>query len=177
MQYERLGLPLARLFDFRAKSFQSRGIGIMCEEFVSMDLAPEFSREPLPKISVPDIVSSYKPNQIREEAYKALADEGLQGMEQVIEREINLLSSTPRFMCLTRHIYESTLRAIRLAPVHEQKAAALKMESTQKLSLDFIKLQWSTLAQFHELDIEAAPIQADGIPILCNDVPPIPVNL
>src|SRR5271168_4453715 len=47
--FESVGLLPAANFDMRAASFQSVGIPILCDEFVSMDKVPGFSgQEPLP---------------------------------------------------------------------------------------------------------------------------------
>ena len=71
------------------------------------------------------------------------------------------LSSTPRFFCMARHLLSSIVRVSNLAPEQLEISGKLLRSHLKALSLS------------GKIDRAAAPIQAQGIPIVCGDVPEI----
>ncbi|HLL48487.1 MAG TPA: hypothetical protein VK399_17425, partial [Longimicrobiaceae bacterium] len=87
--------------------------------------------------------------------------------------ELAALEAVPCYHCMLRHLLESMLRVTSLAPTHAARAEAAGMKSTAGLSRLVLRLHLFALVDAAKLDVVAAPIQARGIPILCQDVPPI----
>ena len=104
---------------------------------------------------------------------QAYNQHGFAGLSAELEHKLEELGETPNFHCMLRHLLESILRISNLAPIHEQKAEAIGMLSTRALSLLLVRLHLLTLEFGVQLDRFAAPVQADGVPIICRDVPPI----
>ncbi|HEV2147105.1 MAG TPA: hypothetical protein VGR37_06865, partial [Longimicrobiaceae bacterium] len=104
----------------------------------------------------------------------ALARDGFGGAAAALGAELAALEATPCCHCMLRHMLESMLRVATLAPVHAARAEEAGMRSTAGLSRLLLRLHLLALSDAAKLDVLAAPIQARGIPILCQDVPPIP---
>lgn len=174
---EKLALLANRVLglDRRARVYQNAGIPILCSEFVSMELTPKFrARSPRPWPSLNDFVpvdGAVLARTLRHELNK----NGLEGLAAAVEAKLEELNHEPRFHCMVKHVLESLARTARLAPTHEAQAKALGLPSPRHLSDLFIWAQLQTLYDSADLDASAAPLQAEGIAILCQDVPPIEI--
>ena len=84
------------------------------------------------------------------------------------------LEDYPNFHCMVRHLLESMLRISNLAPIHEREATELGLPPTRDLSWTLVRMHTLVLTEAVEVDGLAAPLQAEGLPIICRDVPPIP---
>lgn len=164
--------------DDQAGTLESRGIPIVCDAFIPISNAPQFqthSLNPLPdltqKISLDEHLLS---RQLRS---KLKQGETLEPFYQETVRVLQLLQDEPRFNCLTRHLLESVARAAAQAPVFERMAQQHGFEANEslRLSAKIIQAQMYILNEFVKLDEKAAPLQAKGIQILCQDIPPIPI--
>jgi hypothetical protein len=175
IRWERWALPVARWVDRRARPYAARGIGVVADDFVPMADVPEFRERaadpPLPW-------SEFRPadaRRIRRSVGRALAEGGFAGAAAALREELATLEAAPCYHCMLRHLLESMLRVAVLAPGHAARAEAAGMRSTAGLSRLLLRLHLLALADAAKLDALAAPIQARGVPILCQDVPPIPV--
>lgn len=182
---ERDALLFAKWYMARTRGWREAGVPLFCSEFLPMSRAGELVREPL--ILRPQL-SSY-----REPEWKNFRDEvasTLQKMEDTlrspvpeamgilwwdlqnsIEEELGGLAQEKRFNCMYRHMVESMLLVSREAVGHARRARALSIESPETWSISLLKLHLQVLGRTISLDRRAAPIQADGIPFLCSDVP------
>ena len=70
---------------------------------------------------------------------------------------------------------ESLRRISNLAPIQQERAQQVGLEGALALSED--KLHFLSLTAATKLDEQAAPIQSEGVPIVCRDVPSIPPHL
>jgi hypothetical protein len=170
---ERLALFLAHRYDREARSFQSEGIPVLCKDFVSMDLVPEFSypaphaeSERLPAFDVGALS-----HQIQTQYRRA----GFPGVYEVTTAELEVLKSRPHEQCLVRHVLESIARTASLGTDYQEQADRLKVRSPERLSWKFIRSQLLFLHYAGFLDRLAHPLQRQGVPIICQDVPPIEV--
>jgi hypothetical protein len=172
---ERLGILAAWYVDWRARPFQRAGIRIVCDDFVPMAHTPAFQpRAPGPPPSLADFVRA-DASGIRREVERAQRLGGWAAASATLEREIEALAATPAFHCMLRHLLESALRISNQAPLYADEAEARGLaESPEDLSLALLDLHLLSLGDAAKLDARAAPLQAEGIPILCQDVPPIP---
>jgi hypothetical protein len=171
---ERLGLIAAWSIDRRAKPWLDRGVRVVCDDFVPMAWTPPFARrsgDPPPSLAEyaePDVGA------IRRDARRALRSGGFPAASVVLERELDALAGTPAFHCMVRHLLESALRVANLAPRHAERARTVGMDSPERISRTLVDLHLHALGEAAALDRAAAPLQAEGVPIVCRDVPPIP---
>jgi hypothetical protein len=178
LRIEKWGKPLARFFQWRSKGFQKNGIPVMCDDFVPMSFVPELP-EPLrvgQKLPAPPY--AYIQHEVQPLVWELARANSQKNFEKVAELALNELKSLeaePAYHCMTRHFLESIARAARLAPVYLQKATELGLRSPEAISQDFIELQVVSLFEVARIDREAGPLQADGIPIICSDVPRIAI--
>jgi len=172
---ERFSMPVAWYVDWRARRFQRLGIPVVCADFEPMDRTPPFR----PRIDDPPPLSAFAPADSRriartvERAYRA---GGFAGAGAVLEGEIEALSRVPGFNCMTRHLLESALRISNGAERYAADAEARGVDSPARLSRALLSMHLTTLGEAARLDRRAAPLQAEGVPIVCQDVPPIPPN-
>jgi hypothetical protein len=170
---ERLAIPVAWYVDWRARRFLRAGIRVTCDDFVPMAHTPAL-RE---RIADPPPLSAFAPSdprRVRRTIDEAYRSGGFAAASTAIEREIDQLQATPAFHCMTRHLLESALRIRNQAPVYEAQARERGLRSPAGVSRLMLNLHLSTLGEAAKLDRRAAPLQAEGIPIICQDVPPIP---
>ncbi|HZG41768.1 MAG TPA: hypothetical protein VEY93_02315 [Longimicrobium sp.] len=170
---ERLGIPVAWYVDWRARNFLRAGIRVTCDDIVPMAHTPAF-RE---RVADPPPLSSFTPSdprRMRRTIDGAYRSGGFPAASAAIEHEIQHLQNTPAFHCMMRHLLESALRISNQAPVYEAQARERGLRSPAGVSRLMLNLHLSTLGEAAKLDRRAAPLQAEGIPIICQDVPPIP---
>lgn len=170
---ERAALPAARYLDWRAAEWQRAGIPVVCGDFEPMDRTPAFVvREP-----DPPPLSAFAPTDargMRRSVARAYRTGGFPAAGAVLEAEVARLSAIPAFHCMTRHLLESALRVSNGAPRYEEEARARGLSSPAELSRTLLDLHLAALGEAARLDRRAAPLQAEGVPIVCRDVPPIP---
>lgn len=172
---ERLGIVAAWYVDWRARPFQRAGIRIVCDDFVPMAHTPAF--QPRAAGSPPPLADFVRADAsgVRREVERAHRRGGWAAASAVLEREIETLAATPAYHCMLRHLLESAMRISNQAPRYVQEARARGVaESPDGLSRAVLDLHLLSLRDAATLDARAAPLQAEGIPILCQDVPPIP---
>lgn len=91
-----------------------------------------------------------------------------------IEAELAALAAYPEEYALLRHLLESARRVAELAPVHAALAVEHGLRSPEWLSSILLRLHLWGLVLAAVLDRRARPLQARGIAILAQDLPPIP---
>ncbi len=170
---EYISLPFAYYFDRRAAPLQASGIGFVQEEFVSMSTTPPFQEafDNPPRLAD---FSRRAGGAVARRIWTATRADGFAGARAVVENEISAIEDLPSFHCMLRHLLESALRIVELAPRHEQRAQQVGARSPSGLSRQLLRLHLLGLDGAARLDARAAPLQARGVPILYQDVPPIP---
>lgn len=173
---ELLMLPVSYVFDRLARKYQRDAIPVFCQDMMPMSLTPDFAPQ-FPNGN-PDIKTYFEPSasRIKRDLRNGLEHDGLIGIEREAMKWYNVLAQERRFNCLTRHFLESTIRSARLAKKYDQKARAQKTRSPNRLMLRYLKSSLSAFGIAISLDKKAAPLQAQGLPILCQDVPHIPFD-
>ncbi len=170
---QHLVLPITWYVDWRARTFQRKGVPIVCLDMVSMRLAPRFKERsgapprPLSDYDRPDVGT------MRRRVKAAYRHGGFAEVSRVIGDEVERLHAIPTYHCMLRHMLESALRCSNLAPVYMEKATRIGMKLPAELSWFLVGLHLMALGGCAELDDLAAPVQAEGIPIIGQDVPPI----
>lgn len=159
-------------FDAEAEKFQAQGIQIVCDEFIPMSNTPTFRA-----VSEGASLDKFEPLdyiQIQRDLRRALRV-GFGAVHETAKRWIGQIEhAEPRFNCMTRHVLESVARIALLAPGHMAKAKALGLSTTEDLSRRMISSHFMLFQSSAAIDALAAPLQAEGIAIICQDVPPIP---
>ena len=171
---ERAILLVVPALEIPAKFYQKRGVPVLCLDMVPMADAPPF----VERVSTP--VEPYSPRSGRKlkDKLARLYDQGnLEPLEEALETELAELHETPSYHCMTRHLLESILRSARLEPLYERMSVERGLPKPNFISKTFIRAQIRQLTKATEIDDEAAPLQAEGIPIICNDVPPSPTDV
>lgn len=141
-----------------------------------MSLTPPFQASY--EQGAPDLRDYLTPNSrvITRDLRQGLRQGGFEGLEYQAMKWYDVFAGEPRFNCLIRHFLESTVRSARLAVKYNQYAQENKLRSPDRLMLRYLQLSFFTFSQAIALDRKAAPLQAQGLPILCRDVPHIPFD-
>ncbi len=179
MLYEHLMLPFALILDWQAKPFLCSGVSILKDDLVSIGMTPNFSsvRSMPQSFERPDSREAVKnlKKRLREtiEADRSSNDVHFTKTVELLTLKINELQLGPHVNCLQRHFLESTALALTHADTYQLKAQELGLKSTLPLSIKFAKVHLQALSIMARLDRNAYPLQKEGIPIFCQDVPPI----
>lgn len=177
---EGMALPMTRLMEWWAQPMVDLGVDLFCDVVVSMAGTPPMVESPqklenegAQGISEP--FDSWKGfDQLGHYVWYAVTRSDTQ-LSEVIAAQLGRLHKHPSTHCMQRHLLESILRAVNWAPVHRQ--------TSQQIGFGFrgaalvqvnILSQISLLPLGFWLDHQAYPVQKQGIPLICGDVPPIP---
>jgi hypothetical protein len=180
IRLERLSLvgDWATGLDRKARTYQQHGIGLLCEEFLPMSQSPDFrSSEAGDPPRAQDFVQ-LDAKALKEQLIE-LNQDGSSFAELAFEVQnvLRTLDREPRLNCMVRHILASVYQFAIRAPDHLQKAAAAKLPAPEKIIRSVILDHLNGLPIMQRLDERAVLLQEAGLPILCQDVPPIPTGL
>jgi len=169
---EKIMLPFTYSLDRSVKKLQAAGMGMWCDDLVSMQTVPVYQASS----DVP--ANSYiAPNAKTLKALKRKMKKFELSQSQDLYTEISQLIlvdlSDHHYNCLTRHFLESAAKSLaatkeRVEIVPPELEADLD-RATKKL----IKQLGMSLSYAQKIDQSAAPIQARGVPVLCQEMPPI----
>lgn len=173
MEYQLIALsPFA---DAWAVPFQAAGISIVCEDLVPMEQTPDFTTEN-PE-GMDSVINFHPPDikYIQENLLIFFESKEYLKMAEVADQNVKNLDHNPRYNCMVKHILESIRRMAALTPKHAEKSKKILPVSTELLSRVLLKNHIKLLATAAKLDQLAAPLQAAALPIICQDVPYIPM--
>ncbi len=170
---EEASIVVAARVDEPSAVYHAAGIPIVCDGVVPMSWTPPFVAVSLR--SVNDTFTPLNGEAVAADLRDALAKGGPDAVAALAHQWIGRLASTPHRHCLVRHVLESVARIALLAEDHERLARRRKLPSPAGIDDDLLRAHLSGLGVSAYLDEQAAPIQARGVPILCNDVPTIPM--
>lgn len=166
---ERLILPSAAIYDFRASYFQKRGVPVLENEFRPMNPSPTFdpSQRKIPAEVIKDI--PWKDYRSELQALVKNRDR-----EKLLSRSleiINEMKTQPEYWCLTRHLVESVYRFAWFLPERERAAKEKGIRSPAKLLWEVMDYHLLGFSRFVRIDRLSAPVQKEGIPLLCSELP------
>jgi hypothetical protein len=174
LNLEQLVLTTLPLIENPAEKYQERGVPLFCLDVVPMSETPEF----LERIEAPvDDFIPFNGLALSLSLAQAVVTQNKQQFEQRLERALERLNQNKNFNCMTRHLLESILRSVRLTPIYKQMSAAKGLRDPSHLLRALINTQISALGLASHLDAQAAVLNAEGIPIICNDLPHIETDL
>ena len=176
MRYQKLSIFSAYWMDRYARRFQKHGVPIMQEDYVSMEATPTFRERfdglppRLEELSQPDVGALVR-------ALKhAKSGDDFALARTALRKALEEVHSPSGFLCAYRHLLESLLRIATLAEQHERFAREKGAPSPRKFSWFLYWAHLPLLKSTLGFDLQAAPIQASGIPFLANDFPPVPAE-
>lgn len=167
---EILSLPFGALTDFWGRRFQRFGIPIVLEEYVPMALGPFQERVPPPSAPYERCDGGALSRRLK----AAWKNGGFEEVDRLCAAELARLEHQPLYHCMVRHLLESVRRIARLAPLHATLARAKGAPSTLALSRWMLWTHLPLFSSAARMDALCAPIQAQGIPLLAQDLPVIP---
>lgn len=171
---ERMSLLFADQVDTGAATLQAAGVTIVCDEFIPMSEAPEFQErfdfEPAPLADLRAVDGQA----LTEQLQTAFDEGGFAALSELCDSVLADYESPRAYNCMLRHMLESLRRIADYAPVHAAQARELGLQGALELSDTMVRLHLVALAAAATLDEQAAPLQAEGLPIICRDVPHIP---
>lgn len=159
-------------YDYVSGRYEKYGVNITCDDYVSMSTVTVFN-EFWPQ-GVPEL-SNYVDFNIKaakKKLYKAYFDN--EDLKPVLDEALELLKTIekePRFNCMVRHALESIARIAIMAPRQEEALSKVNLFGAMALAREMAYGHIFMLDNFHELDQMAAPLSAQGLPILCQDIP------
>ena len=170
---ELLTVPVARWFDRRAAPYQRAGVPLFESLFMPMSATPPFVA--VRHAGVPESDQRpAKPAAIRRRVTAAHRAGSFQGAADALAIELAALAAAPGVDCMVRHLLESAHRLAQLAPDHVAAAQERGLPSPGRLLARLLRLHLWALGPAGLLDRRARPLQARGIAILAQDLPPIP---
>ena len=165
---ERQMLPFSLIYDVRASYYHRRGVPVLKDEFVPMISIPDFNPDaPKPESEIKNI-----PWKTYREEYKALIEN--KDRERLLSRSLEIiheLEAQKQYWCLTRHLVESIYRLAWFLPVRIEEARAKNVKSPENLIWDIIRFHLIGFSRFAKVDVLAAPVQSEGIPMICSELP------
>lgn len=170
---ESLSKALTFNIDRKANTYMEKGIKLFDDDLVDMSLTPDFqnhfpnNEKPISQINLtmePYIKSWMKA--VDENHLDSLYEEAIVLLNAGVLKHKNQ-------NCLARHFVESIARSIMNQEMHREQARSKSMNDPKPLLDKFLKIQIFGLRWASSLDRRAYTIQASGIPIFCQDVPPI----
>lgn len=173
---EKMSLLFAPPIDEAAEPFHEAGVRIVCDEFVSMSEAPAFSDR---FAFDPEPIASFEPvdgNQLTDDLKLAFTDGGFVALSEYADASLSALETPQGYHCMLRHMLESLRRIANLAPVHDARAREAGLDGALAISEEMVRLHFLTIGPAAKLDEQAAQLHAEGVPILCQDVPSIPAG-
>lgn len=157
----------------KVRSYNKAGIPILCLDFVTMELTPKFQGQILAPSS---IYQNIEVDKLKSKLRKLLKNEKFDEIVEFIEEEINR-AQYQGYNCMVKHVLESLARSSYLTPHYIQHAKSLNLKSPKDILKNYLKQNIISLSFMHSLDKDASTLQENGIPILCGDVPEIPLRL
>lgn len=173
---ERLLLLVAPFVELQERYFAKRDLPIFCDSFVSMEHLPPFKQQPIHDPQPATLFKTVDSKLLKKQIRGAFKTGSFEGVSRVLDQELTVLAEGSQYNCMYRHLLESMLRWANRAPVFIEEAQKRNLKSPAKIYWRLIRNQLRFLNFANKLDIQARPLQAEGIPILCQDVPVIPQN-
>jgi hypothetical protein len=176
--FERAGVYLAKFTEWKARTWKRGGMDLFCQELVEMTEVPKYNPQisqipdaflPLHSAFLKTITDTFK-NYLYQDDLKNLVAEADSFLGHDAFRN-------PHYYCLTRHFIESIARAAYLVPARQEQARSLGLPDPYPILKDYMQQHLVGFPIMFALDQKALSLQAKGIPIYCQDIPPIPIRV
>lgn len=174
LNLEKLVLATLPLIEKPAEKYQERGIPLFCLDVVPMSDTPAFIERVEPS---EDSYVAFDGLRLSLALARSIVTRNSTKLEWQLEQALEVLNERKNFNCLTRHLVESILRSVRLTPMYRQMSSEAGLRDPAYLLRILINTQISALGLASHLDAQAAGLNAEGIPVICNDLPHIETDL
>lgn len=171
---EVLMLPVARWFDWKSAPYSAAGVPILDEIFVPMSDAPEFGSVKLandPALEAVWLDAAF----IRRQVHGAFSARAFDGAAAALAGVLRAPDAALPGNDMVRHLLESAHRLATLAPRHIVRSRECGLPSPGPLLRRLFVLHLWGLDAAAMLDRRARPLHLRGVPILAQDLPPIPI--
>jgi hypothetical protein len=126
-----------------------------------------------PTLFQPSLVKDY-PAQL----LKAWMKGSYEGLVEKSRELLTELEPVSDYHCMLRHLLESVGREAAYAPLQLDLANKNKLVFTAQSIIDtYLTIQLGLMPLANSLDKKAAPLQAEGVGIICRDVPKIDIPI
>lgn len=174
---EKMSLPIALYFDWRARKLNQQGIAVVAQDFVPMD-------DILPPDTPPLYIQQANPAHIKV-AQKLVKDFNRQvktalknydfgaacaATKDVLQQVEQLEHHAQAHFAMLKHLLES----VGFAAVNAIEYTQQSQGASRKLSSQLVSIQLTGLPIAVKVDARAQKIHQLGVGIVVNDVPPIP---
>lgn len=174
---EKMSLPIAHYFDWRARKFNQKGIAIVAHDFVNMDDILSPKAPPLYPQKASAVHLQVAQELSKNFRKKIKANLKTYNFEAACATTANALLQTNQLeqtaqahFAMLKHLLES----IGYAAAHAIDYAQVSQGDSLKLSRQLVNIQLYGLPIALKIDAQAQKMHQLGIGIVINDVPPIP---
>lgn len=173
--FEKLSILFAKHFDRKAKEYEIKGVPLLSLDYIDMNKIPEFQE----RIEKPSTSYSQIPRikifRIKRWLKKALRDEGFHGLEIQAAKELEAIKRHSPYNSMVKHVLEAIIRSAHLAPLYVNLSLEKDLASPDKLLKKHLRFQITGLPISYFLDRKAGKLIEQGVGILYQDVPHIPL--
>ena len=171
---EKIMLPFSASLDRVVRPLQEKNIPMWCKDLVPMDTVAQYQSQTSPPEQSFKAISKAKIKRLKKSMRNFRYKNRAELYDQIALTITNDLSDH-HYNCLLRHFLEAAARSLLLAPEHMSLALEIEDQELVKRSVEKLIRQLSNaLGLARSIDVKAAPIQARGIPVLCQEMPPVP---
>ena len=175
LQSEKLSLTTSLPMDKSASYWQKRGVPVFVHEFIPMDQTPDFAEHFSDMDGITSEFPHFPTDQVMSDLLKNLKADDYASVSALTKNVLEELNTTPKHLCLIRHLIESIHRGANLLPLHLEKTKEKNLFfSPKKLCHYLLWAQTVAIKPSLRIDRWAHPIQRQGVPIIYQDVPYIP---
>lgn len=165
---EKIMLPFSMVYDLRASWYQKRGVPVFKDEFVPMISHPEND----PGVPAPETGIRMIPWESYQKELKILIRK--KDRQKLLSRSLEIIhemESQKQYWCLVRHLVESIYRIAWFLPTRIEEARIKRIKSPENLIWDVIEFHLIGFPLFSKVDLKAAPVQEEGVPMICSELP------
>lgn len=171
---EILIVPVGIFLDCIAKFWQWQEVPVMVHEFIPMENTSDYFESYPFEFQKLDRLPDLNFQIHYENLLNKFQTMNYRSISEAFEEAIKSLDSIPQHYCMLRHLLESGLRCSNLAETHVKVAHEMSVITPHWFCLYLIFTHILPLKLAVYLDRKAFEIQKNNVPIIYQDVPPIP---
>ena len=155
------------------KILPESNVSPMCEVFISMKSVPQPQKQFLSTQSIQNL--DFKHESLKSELDQALKKNEIKTVYDLGKKALENLSVDHRTFCMSRHLIESMTRTAGLYFSWKNQVSTENQSTLMKKTKQLLNAHRLALGAVNKLDRDAIAIQMQGVPIICQDVPVIPI--
>lgn len=170
---EKVMLPFSASLDRSVIKLQNAGVPMWCEDLVSMTTVPTYQTQ----VSKPQYEFAPLEKAIRKKLKKQMKNFDFVSRDELYELIATIIHQElhdTHYNCLMRHFLEAAARSLKLSQKHYEQAPQELRPMVAKALEKLIRQLARSLVFAAIIDKNAAPYQAQGVPVLCQEMPPVP---